>query len=52
MATGTGVETRVRTQNGNVYGSGDGHESSKVDVNEYEDRNGDVKDNRIGEGGV
>ena len=51
MGTGTGVETRGRTQDGNGDGSGDGNESSSGDGNGDEDGNGNGNEDGIGEGG-
>ena len=48
MGTGTGVETRRRTLDGNGDGNGDGSEDSNGDGNGDED-NGN--EDRIGEGG-
>ena len=54
MGTGTGVETRRRTPDGNGDGNGDGSEDSSGDGNGDEENgkgNGKGNEDRIGEGG-
>ena len=49
--TGTGLDTRGRTQDRNGDGSGDRNETSSGDWNGNEDENGNGNEDRFGKGG-